>query len=346
MTALLSHLSKMSRFQIKKYSNEDHQPWDDFVKNSLNGTIFHERDFINYHPKDRFNDHSLLFFEKEKLIAVFPAAIIKKENSLILKSHPGTSYGGLVFNRNLSLNYFFDLLKELEEYSLRHGFNLIEFREAPKIFNKYPIDQYDFALLKNQWIRESEELSTCYYLPDFKGVDKQELIQSFDNSTLTKARQGIKKSIKNNCEFIELDKSNIEDFHRLLTENLKKHKTKPVHSVDELIVLFNSYPHRVKLFGIKHQDKIIAAMLLFNINNNGWHIFYSALDYSHKQLRPVHLLIFNLIDLFSNQGYNYLNYGISTEDGGNIINWDLFRFKESFNGHGIIRTYWQKRLND
>ena len=42
--------------------------------------------------------------------------------------------------------------------------------------------------------------------------------------------------------------------------------------------------------------------------------------------------------------YKYLNYGISTENSGKYINESLLSFKESFNGIGVIRTYWQKEI--
>ena len=335
----------IKNLSIVQFNKSEHEStWDEFIAQSTNGTIFHERAFINYHPSDRFNDHSLLFFDKSKLIGIFPAAIIEKNDSKILKSHPGTSYGGIVFNLNLSLSDFTLILNQLEEYSKNLGISTIEFRQAPKIFNHYPIDQFDFALLKSGFIRESEELSTCYYLDDFKNLEEKELLEKFENKTPTKARQGIKKAFANNLEFRELAINEVSNFYSILESNLEKHNTKPVHSKEEIIKLLQTYPGRVKIFGAYKDDKLLAAFLSFNINKLGWHIFYSALDYSQTEYRPVHFLVYSLIKKLSSENIKYLNYGISTEDGGNVINWKLFSFKESFNGHGILRTYWQKHI--
>src|SRR6056297_1603924 len=109
-----------------KYSSDKFEQWDKFVENSVNGTIFHTRRFINYHPRDKFEDHSLMFFERHKLIAVFPAAIIDKKGEKVLKSHPGTSYGGLVFSRNLPLEKTFGIIEELENYALENDAKTIE----------------------------------------------------------------------------------------------------------------------------------------------------------------------------------------------------------------------------
>ena len=42
---------------IEKYNDNYENIWDNFVDNeSINGTIYHTRKFLNYHQKDRFED--------------------------------------------------------------------------------------------------------------------------------------------------------------------------------------------------------------------------------------------------------------------------------------------------
>ena len=53
-------------FKINRYSSLDEPMWDNFVPNSNNGTIFHLRSFLNYHPNNRFTDHSLIIEKKGK----------------------------------------------------------------------------------------------------------------------------------------------------------------------------------------------------------------------------------------------------------------------------------------
>ena len=45
-------------FEIYRYTDSDQSLWDDFVPNANNGTLFHLRSFLSYHPYDRFVDHS------------------------------------------------------------------------------------------------------------------------------------------------------------------------------------------------------------------------------------------------------------------------------------------------
>ena len=51
-----------------KNSKISSDEWDDFVDSSDNGTIFHKRTFLSYHPKDRFEDASLVIEKDNKIL--------------------------------------------------------------------------------------------------------------------------------------------------------------------------------------------------------------------------------------------------------------------------------------
>ena len=60
--------------EVKHFKKTDTKTWELFVSQDNKGTLFHTRRFLNYHPAGRFKDHSLMFFEKGKMVALFPAA--------------------------------------------------------------------------------------------------------------------------------------------------------------------------------------------------------------------------------------------------------------------------------
>jgi len=60
-----------------KSSRLTSEEWDEFINNSDNGTIFHKRKFFSYHPAGRFSDNSLVITKSNKIIALFPAALIQ-----------------------------------------------------------------------------------------------------------------------------------------------------------------------------------------------------------------------------------------------------------------------------
>lgn len=327
-------------YEIKKYSASDSIIWEQFVNDSINGTIFHERNFLNYHPESRFSDHSLLFLERGNLKAIFPAATIEKDGLKILKSHPGSSYGGLVIKNNIGIKNAFNLVNSLVEYANDNEFNQIEFRQAEKIFNQAPCDELDFALLHNGFFREAEELSTCYDLTKYKNKKSADILSSFEIKARNKFRQSLKYNLKSKI----LNYKEVDSFYNLVEQNLKKHNAKPVHSAEDMKFLLSTYPERIKILGIFEYDELIAGYFIFNINQLGWHIFYASINYQKAELRPLNFGFISLVEYVISQGGKYLNYGISTENGGNVINWNLFEFKEAFGGNGIMRTYWIKKI--
>ena len=68
---------------VRKYKQSELEAWDNFVKLSNNGTLFHSRKFLNYHPKDRFLDNSLIFQTNGNIISVLPAAIRKLKSKKV-----------------------------------------------------------------------------------------------------------------------------------------------------------------------------------------------------------------------------------------------------------------------
>lgn len=330
---------------IKIYDDSDFNIYENFVNSSINGTIFHLRNFLDYHPKDRFKDNSLLIYQFEKLIAVFPAALLKKNENNILKSHPGSSYGGLVVKENISYDLTNKIFSKIEEYCTNKNINFIEFRHSPKIFLKEKLDQIEFCLVRRNYQREAEELSTFYDLDKIRYMNEEEYYNSYSNSTFSKVKQCIKTANKNNL-ILDFAKNEIEvkKYYEILENNLKKYDVKPVHNLEEIKKLLLLFPERVKIPIVKYKNEIIAGFLIFNVNSTGWHIFYSSLDYNFSKLKPIHFGIYKLKRYLADMSYSYLNYGISTEDSGRYVNESLLSFKESFNGQGIVRTYWKKEL--
>ncbi len=333
----------MADLTITQYKPEYLAIWDQFIDESLNGTIFHRQKFLGYHPPDRFEDHSLLFYEKNKLVSVFPAAIIEKEGKKVLKSHPGTSYGGPVFNQKIPLRKVYRVLALLDAHCKEKAIERIEFRLAPKIFNACFLDQLDFSLTKHDYKRFEQELATYYSLEDFNHADSLEaFIDQFPTTSKKELKKGLKASL--NCKVLN-NPEEVEKFYRILEENLRsRYEKNPTHSFEELRHLLNLFPNKIFIYGVFKEDVLIGGYLVLEINDQGWHIFYACQNFDYQQTRPLNFALGGLLKLAKESDVPVLNYGISTEDGGEYINWGLFRFKEDFGGTGILRNYWMKAL--
>ena len=318
--------------------------WDEFIDRSINGTIFHKQKFISYHPAERFDDQSLLFYEKDKIWSVFPAAILEREGKKIIKSHPGTSYGGLVFDRKVPLRKVFSMLEKLEEHCRSLAINRIEFRLPPKLFNRFFIDQLDFALRWNGYEIETQELATYYILDDYLlEEDFEKFIEQFPVTSRKEIKKGFKQGVT--CGIPET-KAEWTKFHDILRKNLQdKYEVNPAHSLDEMIWLIENFENEIFIYGTYFNDQLIGGYLVMKISPGKYHIFYSCIEYDYQIYRPVNFALAQLIWHLKKEGAQILNYGVSTPYGESI-NWGLLKFKEDFGGTGCLRNYWVKDLAD
>ena len=94
--------------EIVRYNPVYSAEWDDFVGKSKNGTFLFMRHYMDYHA-DRFADHSLMFYQEGKLVALLPA----NEADSVLYSHQGLTYGGFKFGGSgVGFNGYFATIPE------------------------------------------------------------------------------------------------------------------------------------------------------------------------------------------------------------------------------------------
>lgn len=304
--------------KIIKYNKTYENIWDKFITESKNGNIFHTRKFLNYH-KDKFKDASILIYKKNKLIALFPA--IEFENKII--SHRGSTYGGLVVREDNKLN---DTLRMWEEIIQYHN-KTIEFRKCEYIFDKYPSQEVEFAAKYLGFKCVNEELSTCLDLEYIK---------------LTKGRKWAIGKCKNlKIVFDDLD---YETYHKILSKNLDKFNSTPTHTLKEMKYLKELLPKNYFLVTIYLEDIMIAGIWLVLATNKTAHTFYIAQNYQYSEYQPLSCVVNYIIKYLQNNNFKYLNFGISTENGGKYINKGLFEFKESFGGFGVSRFYYRREI--
>lgn len=309
-----------------KSSNIQDEEWNDFIENSDNGTIFHRRDFLSYHPKDRFIDSSLVYTKSGKLFSVLPAIEFHQEGKKIFYSHRGASYGSFVYNSSLNIKDAFGLVESLIEYCRSNKFDKIILTLPPIIYCSKISNYIDFALVRHDFKYLKREVSSVVSL-DF---EDENLAYTFR----PEARTALKKSLKSGVEIAETDR--FDEYYEILTENLKmRHNVNPTHTLEELKKIKKIFPTRVRLFGAFVNSKLIAGVCNFSANKKVVLAFYISHDESAQEYRPVNLLFYEIMRKYKSEGFNYLDFGIFTVNME--PNWGLGRFKENFGARGIFR---------
>ena len=128
-------------FEIRRYTSELADEWNQFIAKSKNGTFLFDRRYMDYHA-DRFNDHSLLFYFANRLLAVLPA----HASGDTLYSHNGLTYGGLVMSSRLTVVQTMNLFRELNEQLRQEGFRHVSYKCIPWIYHRLSSDEDIYAL--------------------------------------------------------------------------------------------------------------------------------------------------------------------------------------------------------
>jgi hypothetical protein len=316
--------------EVKRYNEDFKSDWDDFLLTSVNGTLMQERKFLNYHPLGRFLDHSLIFMENDQISAVLPAAQVKQtDKSIGLVSHPGASHGGLIIKPTLRTNKSLELLRVLVEYCTKTGFDYIRLKPVPRIYHREMVDQLDFALRFSGFKIEYTELATALELK--KG--EEPFLKNVMSSTSFRNYQ---RALKSGLSVVE--DADINDYWPILENKLKQgHNAKPTHTLEEIKHLKMLYPDRIKLFAAYKGANLTAGVLVFLLNERVINCFYIAHDDQYQHMRPLNLVFGYLMEWGRKNSFFYLDWGISTEEKGSRVNTELFRFKEGFGGHGVLR---------
>ncbi len=325
--------------RIEQYNDKFEEKWDKFVlNNSINGTFLQTRNFLNYHPKDRFKDNSLIVFKGDNtIIAVIPACTIYEDEKKILYSHLGSTFGGIIINKSFNnIEHVENIIQVLNNYLNENKYNKIVLKNTSDIFSNGNVNLINYFLFKDNYLSYDE---ISFHI-DFKEY-KEDVISNFTASR----RRDYKYSLKNNLEFKELTTINeIELFYNILCGNLNKFDSKPVHSLEELIDFKeNRLKDIVDFYGVFQDDILIAGSMVFKFGSKVFHTQYLAADSKYLKMYPMNFLDTNLIEIAKEKGFEYFSFGISTENHGKILNNNLAEFKEGFGTiYSLNKTFYKE----
>lgn len=306
--------------RICRYETTHYGEWNIFNKSSKNGIFMFDRNYMDYHA-DRFIDHSLMFYEDSKLIALLPLNI----KDSILYSHQGLTFGGFIVDYSMRQQKMIECFERLQEYMHDNGFSRLIYKSVPHIYHKVSAEEDLYALFRSGAVVSRVDCSATIYLKN--PIRFSEL-----------RKRGVKKALKNE---LQIESSiNFQAFVTLLNEVLQtRHNTQAVHSAEELELLHSRFKDNIALYVAKQNNEILAATLLF-IYPNLVHTQYLAVNDRGREIGALDLLIKTLIDKYSTTK-QYFDFGISTENNGLFLNEGLIAQKEGFGARTIVHNFYE-----
>ncbi len=322
---------------IRRYDISDEMKWEEFIQTSNNGTLFHRRNFLNYHIEREFIDHSLIFEKKGKIIALLPAAEMHDSNGeKRLHSHPGATFGGLVYTK-LNFEEIDFIIQELIKYSKNNGFASIFIIPPSQLYHKI--------------FNESTE-----YLLHWHGFNGEEIYHSsiIDLSAKENASELVSQRKRRYLKKIEAKAqielqwdNNIEAFYPILLDNKQRHNSTPTHTQAELKKLMELMPNKFHLLMMYENKTPIGGTFIFMANSTVGIIFYNMINYEYEHIQPASFLILETMKWAKEKNLKYLDFGVSqlpTSDNPLAPSPNLIKFKEQFSARGMLRIAYKKVL--
>ncbi|MGF1761311.1 GNAT family N-acetyltransferase [Photobacterium sagamiensis] len=309
--------------EIIPFSLNMRDEWDQIVRCSKNGNFLHLVDYWTYHY-DRFDDCSLIIRYKNKPVAVFPACRINGN----VFSHAGLTYAGLIYGLDLNVKLVIDIMTKIMAFYKSENCNKVYYKSIPHVFCKYPSQEDTYALFKLGFNLYRRDVSTVIEL------------QSERPKYGSLRKRSSKKAVKSGV-IIEESKD-YQVYYQLLEEVLSKFDTKPVHSLDELLLLSGRFEGEIRLFVAKLENKVIAGTIVYDYGEIV-HTQYLASSERGRELGALDLVLMTMIDdVFSDR--KYFSFGISTEKNGMYLNEGLIAQKEGFGGRAVCHDFYELEL--
>ena len=305
---------------VKRFSKTNSQQWDEFIATSKNGTFLFNRDYMDYHA-DRFADHSLLFFNNEELQAVLPAS----EKDQVLNSHAGLTFGGMIMNHRASSTFILQAFDGLLTYMRSIGLSRLVYKCIPYIYHRLPAQEDLYALFRLNAVLIRRDLSSVIVLSRPLNYTKG------TKSNLSKARKNSLR-IEQSTDF--------ETFMEIEKEILRsKYGTNPTHSTEEIRLLANKFPDKIKLYMIYHDQTCLGGCIIYETETVA-HSQYIGINEDGKQMGALDFLIDYLLSHYS-QTHKYFSFGISTVKDGVELNEGLIKNKESFGARAVVHDFYK-----
>ncbi len=219
----------------------------------------------------------------------------------------------------------------LIEYGRKNGWKEFLLTPPPLIYEKYPNQNLEFAML---WQKFEYDL---HYISSAVQLYKDKDILSRFSPTI---RRNVRKSLKNKDVRVEINER-YDQFYPILLENKSRHNVKPTHSYEDLIRLNELLPECLKLFMVYYKDKPVGGSLMFYVSDHIGICFYNMLLYEYQHLKPIQRVMYEVVKYSTEHGYEYVDIGVSQDTSAEdpmTPSMSLIDFKEKFDARTIMRN--------
>ena len=315
--------------EIIHYAQQHESVWDQWCAGSGNATFLHTRRFLGYHG-NRYRDLSVLIRESGKVVGVFPAAASPTDAGLVV-SHPGATFGGIVHQGGLIGMRMEEALTELREHYRNIGYERLLYKAVPHIYTRTLAQDDSYALFRLGAQRARCDLSCTIDLANRQAPSER--------------RRRCLKKAKKMVTVAGDSTSMLGELWPVIEDNLaRKHNLRPAHTLEELALLLDRFPEQITIRCAAVAGRVEAGVVFFN-SFNVWHAQYTAASVRGYEVSALDAVFESAIESAQQASARYFDFGVSTEDGGRVLNDGLYRFKSEFGGGGMVHESYELDLH-
>ncbi len=309
---------------IQRYTPSLQQEWNQFLQQTKNGNFLFHRGYMDYHS-DRFRDHSLLVYRKEKLFALLPG----NESNGTYYSHQGLTYGGLLTTAKATAEDVCSTFEALNDYLRTQRFNKVIYKAIPWDYQQLPANEDLYALV-----------NVCHAqlcLRNLASVVTPNRIVSWQRD---------RRYCANKAEQLGIAVERSDDFAafwNVLCNNLMHtYQARPVHTLQEMELLHSRFPQNIQLYVAQQEGRILGGTVLY-LTPTVVHTQYISATAEGKEKHALDALFRQLLSRSEFQG-RWFDFGTSNDDSALRLNLSLIHQKEGFGGRGICYDWYEWTL--
>jgi hypothetical protein len=319
----------VNEWVIRPYRPEDGSAWKAFLRDSNNGTLFHDLDFLAYHASGKYDYRHLVALRGTHIQAIVPGALSADG---IFVSTAGASVGGPAVKKSLSAEGCLSLVESLQLYCKSAGWRGMEITLPPSVYNDEPAQIIEFALHMRGFQLVHRSMPLLIPLDHHEGNCYQRLFRQSQRSYVRAFRQ-------KGVVVTETGIDGLDEFLELLEGTYERLGALPTHTPKEIESLFRRMPAHLRIWSAKLGETTIASVLLFILNRNICNTFYICDRASHRQFHGVTVLLAKAIDILAERGFRYIDLGPSASSAH--FNCGVVSFKESLGAKAFCRDRWR-----
>jgi hypothetical protein len=314
---------------IRPYRLEDAIAWKALLAESNNASLFHDLDFLAYHPPGKYDFRHLVASRRSCIDAVIPGALSAEG---VFVSPAGASIGGPAVRKSIPVTACLYLIEALQLYCKSAGWRGIEFALPPTVYHDEPDQGMEFALHMKSFQLVHRSMPLLIPLDRQKGEHYQRLFRQSQRSYVRACRR----------KGVEVSEAGIErlgSFLELLAETYARLGSRPTHTPEEIERLLRRLPARMRIWSAHLRDTTIASALMVILNRNICNTFYLCDRAAYREFHGLTVLLAEAAEVLAERGFRYLDLGPSASS--THFNRGVVSFKESLGARGFCRDRWR-----